>query len=103
MSKLTDKFVRESDSKKCVGKIGMFISQTITQNYLTMKKKIRGAHPTCVENQPNEAPRMVSYMNYREVRFILLSPCVLKSLAYVYIHQGIIFSRPLVCLVDCNI
>lgn len=39
MLKLTDKFVRESDSKKCVGKIGMFISQTITQNYLTMKKK----------------------------------------------------------------
>ena len=39
MSKLTDKFVRESDSPKCVGKIGMFISQTITQNYLTMKKK----------------------------------------------------------------
>lgn len=39
MSKLTDKFVRESDSQKCVGKIGMFISQTITQNYLTMKKK----------------------------------------------------------------
>ena len=102
MLKLTDKFVRESDSKKCVGKIGMFISQTITQNYLTMKK-IRGAHPTCVENQPNEAPRMVACMNYREVRFILLSPYVLKSLAYVYIHQGIIFSRPLVCLVDCNI
>lgn len=39
MSKLTDKFVRESDSKKCVGKNGMFISQTIMQNYLTMKKK----------------------------------------------------------------
>lgn len=47
MLKLTDKFVRESDSKKCVGKIGMFISQTITQNYLTMKKNSRCSSDLC--------------------------------------------------------
>ena len=47
MSKLTDKFVRESDSKKCVGKIGMFISQTRTQNYLTMKKNSRCSSDLC--------------------------------------------------------